>query len=219
VGQKFEVMLPKGTYTKEDLEKLFSDKDELMKIVSSSVPKEYQDFISGLIAIEPSAVEDIVTDIVSDTDTQAKLIADLKKQIDNLTKQRAEDVKTIQDIADTVIDQAADATHPAAPTTTGATTATTATTAIGQPSTLTPGFRANPYTVSVTPQQMLQQNLGSGATYTAQSASYTTTTTYQPTTVVTTGTTPETGPSEILLIAFIVTFLGLVGWRFIRTFA
>ncbi len=223
VGEEMELAIEKGIYTEDDLVELFSNKDELAKIINGSIPEEYINLISKVITpISAEDIEDIVNAVTGETsDSQAKLIEDLKRQIDNLTKQRQEDVKTIQDIADTVIDQATDTATHAAATTTGATTGTTATSAIGQPSQLVPGFKANPYTVSVTPQQMLQKNLGAGTTYTTAS-----TTTYQPTyqqtvqaSVITGTTTPETGPSEVLLMAFVITFLGLVGWRFVRTFA
>jgi len=210
IDKKADCKLMKGDYKEEDINKIFSQKDEFTKTCTGDAVGILGSYLDSL-GVSAGA-----------TDGQAKLIADLKKQIDQLQTQRKDDVKTMQDLADQARDLA---THPAADATVP--TSITSTTTIGQPSTLQPGFRVNPYKVTVTPQQMLQQNLGQGGQYAQTTGTYDQTgyqqnyqanAAYQQS-AVTSGATPQTGPSEILLITFVLTFLGLVGWKFVRSFA
>lgn len=90
---------------------------------------------------------------------------------------------------------------------------------IGEPPAQTPGFRANPYRVNLTPQQVLQQNLAGGVT--AQPASPQNN--YPPSGGSNTyngslsgGKTPETGPAETLLAVIAITYLGTMFWEWRR---
>jgi len=227
VDQIADCKLKKGDYKEEDINKIFSNKDELSKTCTGDAVDTLGKYIDSLGASASAATTPAATTPAAVTDEQAKLIADLKKQIDQLQIQRKNDAKTMQDI----VNEAAEQTIHAAASESTAPTSITSTTAIGQPQTLQPGFRVNPYRVTVTPQQMLQQNLGQGGQYAQQNAVYSQTgyqqnyqQAYQPgaayqQSVVTSGATPQTGPSEILFITFVLTFLGLVGWKFMRAFA
>lgn len=135
-------------------------------------------------------------------DPQAKLIEDLNQQLADLQKQREEDIKAMQELADV--------TKPSAPE--GVPPSITTTTNIGQPSAIQPGFRANTYTVTVTPEEMLRRNMSGGYQIAAQPV-------VQPAYQVSTPSavqTPDTGPSEIMFIAFLLTFISLLGWKLIR---
>ncbi len=210
VGESFDLKLAKGDYTEEDIEKLLTNADELKTANNDSTPKDYANFLAGNLADEAASTEG---------GEQNKLIEDLKKQIENLQGQREEDKKTLEDLA-VVLDDQDGTTHGAASDSAALPTSITSTTTIGQPPAVQPGFRVNPYKVTVSPQQVLSQNTAAGVQY-AQSATISTYQQAQAQTspIVTSGTTPETGPSEVLLLAFVVTFLGLISWRFIRTFA
>jgi len=88
---------------------------------------------------------------------------------------------------------------------------------------LQPGFRTNPYRVTVSPEQMLRQNAASGVPqYSAPSiGSYQPAPATQPTyqyQPVTGKKTPQTGP-ETTALALFVGFMALVSWKFMRTFA
>ncbi len=90
---------------------------------------------------------------------------------------------------------------------------------------LQPGFRANPYRVTISPEQMLRQNAaGSVPQYSNasigsyQPAPATQQPVYQPYQPVTGTKTPQTGPEETAL-ALLVAFMALVSWKFVRTFA
>ena len=140
------------------------------------------------IAVEPISVpEEVEEPEVEEPDVQAELIAELTKQIEGLQKQREEDMQALQDL--TALVQEQEVARPAAP--------------------VQPGFRANPYVVTITPEEVLRQNLAMGV-----QPAVTPTPTYQ---VIPAEVTPETGPSEMMIIGFIITFLALLGWRFVRT--
>ncbi len=206
VGESFDMKLAKGDYTEEDLEKLLTSADDLKSADNDTTPQSYADFLAGTLKAAPAELSE-----------QEKLIEDLKNQIENLQGQREEDKKTLEDLAGALGQE--ETVHGAAGTST-LPTSITSTATIGQPSAVQPGFRLNPYKVTLTPQQVLSQNTAAGVQF-AQAASVNT---YQQAQaqsapVITSGTTPETGPSEVLLLTFVATFLALLGWRFIRTFA
>ena len=200
IGQKADCKLKKGDYKKEDLEKIFTDKTQLTSTCTGDVADTLGKYLDSLT--QAAAATEAQNE-------QAKLIADLQKQINDLQQQREQDLEALK-AAQTNL-------YPSA------TTGVTATTQIGQPQAVQPGFRANPYKVTITPQQMLQQNTGIVGQYAQQVPAYQATgyqayqqPTYQAT--VTSKATPETGPSEILIITFSLTFLGLVSWKFVRSF-
>lgn len=139
-------------------------------------------------------------------DPQAKLVEELSKQLEQLQKQREEDIKAMQELADV--------TKPSAPE--GVPPSVGATSTLGQPPAVQPGFRSNTHTVTVTPEEMLRRNMAGGYQVAQQS---TTQPVYQPAYQVSTPPavqTPDTGPSEVMLIAFLLTFVSLLGWKLIR---
>jgi hypothetical protein len=91
------------------------------------------------------------------------------------------------------------------------------------PSTLQPGFRENPYRVTISPEQMLRQNAAGGVPQYSNVSigSYQPAPATQPTyqyQPVTGKKTPQTGP-ETTALALFVAFVALVSWKFMRTFA
>ncbi|MBU1017596.1 hypothetical protein KKA33_01050 [Patescibacteria group bacterium] len=145
-------------------------------------------------------------------DTQAKLIEDLNKQLEQLQKQREEDIKTMEDL----VEAAEEGLKPSASETTSVPPSVTTTSTLGQPPAVQPGFRTNTHTVTITPQAMLNRNMTGGYQIAQQSV---TTPVYQPAYQVSTPSavqTPDTGPSEVMFIAFILTFISLLGWKLIR---
>ena len=146
------------------------------------------------IAVEPVSVpEEVeVEPEAEEPDAQAELIAELTKQLEDLQKQREQDMQALQDLTKLIQEGA----RPAAP-------------AIQPP--VQPGFRANPYRVTIAPEEVLRQNLARGVQITQPIAAP------APTYQVQAEVTPETGPSEIMIIGFIITFLALLGWKFVRT--
>lgn len=206
IGEEITCKLAQGTYTQAQLEKVFSDKDELTKNCTGSAVDTLKKYLEGLIAAATASAD-------------AKAVADLKKQLEALTKIVADtQTKPAAVTATAPTATTAVSTTPTATTTTTPTSVATTTT-IGQPSAVTPGFKVNTNTVSITPQQMLQQNLASGTTYAQPTTTAAAVTTAPTVTTISTTSTPQTGPSEVILMALILTFLGLAGWKFVRTFA
>lgn len=211
VDEEITCKLAQDDYTQSELEKVFSDKDELEKNCTGTAVDTLKAYLEGL------------TSAAATTTSDTKAVEDLKKQLEALTKIVA-DTQTKPAAATTTTTPT---TTTTAVSTTPATTTTTTpasvatTTAIGQPSTVTPGFKTNPYTVTLSPQQVLQQNLASGTTYVQSTAATTSSavTTAPTTTTISTTATPQTGPSEVILMTLILSFLGLVGWKFVRIFA
>ncbi len=163
------------------------------------------------ISVEPiSGPEDVEVKPVAEEETPGdELIQELKEQIEQLQAQREQQDKDLQDLAKIVQSQSV---YPSAPT------SITSTTAIGQPSAQS-GFRQNPYTVTITPEEMLRQNMARGGQYAQQPPAYTQPIAYQQTyqeSIPQTDRTPDTGPSEVMIIAFLLTFVSLIGWKLIR---
>jgi hypothetical protein len=221
-GQEADCKIKQGDYKQEDVTKVFSDKASLSAACNGPATDTLGKYLDSLSATPAATATDAAA--TATTDAQAKLVDDLKKQIDQLQQQRKDDIKTMQDLAQTSQTQAN--LYPSAPASGNLPTGVVSTTAIGQPQALQPGFRTNPYKVTITPQQMLQQNLNGGAQYAQQTA---TQTVYQQqnyqqqyqqpaqkVVVANGGKTPQTGPSEILLITFAITFAGILCWRFVR---
>ncbi|HEY5140252.1 MAG TPA: hypothetical protein VIJ25_13195, partial [Methylococcales bacterium] len=231
IGQEADCKIKQGDYKQEDVTKVFSDKSSLSAACNGPATDTLGKFLDSLsvTSTTSTAVTPTTDATATATDAQAKLVDDLKKQIDQLQQQRKDDIKTMQDLAQT--SQAQANLYPSAPASGGnLPTGVVSTTAIGQPQALQPGFRANPYKVTVTPQQMLQKNLNGGSQYAQQTATQTVyqqqnyqqqyTQQYQQPAqsvpVANGGKTPQTGPSEILLITFALTFVGILCWRFVR---
>lgn len=214
-GSLMDCQIKQGEYTSESLNELFKTKSFLDEQCDGQAVA----FISDTI----TKPEEKPSEEPADS-AQAQLINDLKNQIDNLQNQRAEDVKALQDLVEVVTDQ--EAVHPSAG---NQPSSVVSTAAIGQPSTLQPGFRLNTHTVSVTPEEMLRRNTGAQATaykpivlqnqLSNQQVGAQYGQTQSGTSFANAGSTPETGPSEVLLLTFVITFLGLVFRRFIGIFA
>lgn len=142
----------------------------------------------------------------ADEELKAELDAN-RKLLEELSKQLAE-VKGEGQAAP------AEAVHSAA-----SDTAAEVTSVIGQPQAATPsGYRPNPYRVTVTPQQVLQQNTAVAQANAAPPPAIpaAATQTYYDAQLAAASGTPESGPA--LTVALILTFVTLVGWRFRKIF-
>ncbi len=181
--------LEKGTYDEDQFVTLYENTDEFLEKCSGPAVEALEAYLAGLAEEEGA---------------QAELIDELNKQLEELQKQREEDIKAMEELA-----EAAEGMKPAAP---GTVPGVDTTAAIGQPSAVQqPGFRVNPHTVTTTPEAMLRQNQASGYQV-AQAVP-------QPTAQVTTPEavrTPDSGPSEVMFIAFLLTFVSLLGWKLLR---
>jgi len=218
VGKDAVCKLSKGVYTQESLQANFSDPIKLSEVCSGSAVDSLKAYLVTLTA----------------DNSQADLVAQLKKQVDELQAQKDQSNKLMQDLVNEVQAQKTNGTYPAAPA---------ATTSAGTANAVQPGFRTNPYRVSVTPEQMLSQRLAgaSAPTYGSTGTIYTNVSNsqvYQPvnaqgipssnyqntqspvsgTTLIKGSKTPQTGP-EATAIALFAAFVALVFRKFTRTFA
>ncbi|MBI5421907.1 hypothetical protein HZA44_02130 [Candidatus Peregrinibacteria bacterium] len=138
---------------------------------------------------------------------QDKQVEDLLRQIQELQSQKEESTKMMQDLVNIVQEQKQEGVRPAAP---------------APATTVQPGFRANPYRVSVTPEQMLnQRSAGGSVVVPQQTAAYQQPAmqTYQPAYQPVRGAnTPQTGPEQIAIV-LMAGFVSVVLWKFTRTFA
>jgi len=229
--------IKKGTYTKDALDKLFASTTDLNKQLSGTyctgtAVTNMSKYLAGVEKAKAAAVK--VKADAAKAVSEAKAVADLKAELEKLKKQQKADAAKLQNLKSA-------ASKSTTTTTTQVPTSVTSTSTIGQPTGITPGFKANPYKVSSTPQQVLQQNLASGYTTSQSTAtpavstsstatSGNTVTYHQPYSVSVTKAnntnkslsnikkTPSSGPTEMLLITFVITFLGLVGWKFRKVF-
>lgn len=111
--------------------------------------------------------------------------------------------------------------------------------ATAQGSTVQPGFRVNPYAVTISPQQVLQQNLATNGQF-AQQLAANAGGQFQPApqfaqqgipfadfqqaraaeaALGSVNRTPDSGPADTLLLTLILTFMGWLGWKAVRAFA
>lgn len=207
-GKTAECKLEKGEYTESSLQSKLGDPDEALSNCTGSAIDIIEQF-AAFLGSAPKA------------DPKDDLIAELSEQLSQLQSQKELQDAALQDLTQIVQDQLQNG-RPAAPVTlpTGLPpanipTSITSTTGIGQPGVVSPLFRSNPYVVSISPEQVLAQNKAGGVQYVAQATSPV----YQPSyTAPQVAQTPETGP-ETILIAFLVSFLALMGWKFTRIFA
>lgn len=179
------------------------------------------------ISVEPVAEAETIEIEPITEDGEGTLITELQEKIKQMEEDRDDQLEAIEELTKLVQNQMEQDTRAAAPGEVPPGVATTA--GIGQTGQARPGFRPNTHTVTVTPEQVLQQNKGLIAKYaqqefaavTAPTASYQEI--YQQATAIkiqpTAERTPETGPSEMMLIAFIIAFAALTGWKFLKTFA
>jgi len=198
-------------------EPVVQPEEEAVSIVIEPIaepePVEVEPADSAEPSVDPEgAAEEVVEE--TPADTQAQLIEELNKQLEELQKQREEDVKTMEELAKAAEEEM----KPAAleETTTGVPSSVVTTTEIGQPSAVQPDFRVNTHTVAITPQEMLSQNMAGGYQVAQQAVI---TPVYQPAYQVSTPSavqTPDTGPSQVMFIAFLLTFVSLLGWKLIR---
>ncbi|MBI5411704.1 hypothetical protein HZA43_00840 [Candidatus Peregrinibacteria bacterium] len=164
-------------------------------------------------AIDVTAKTETKTETTPDAASVAQ-IADLQKQLQDAQKQHEADEAKIKDLTA----QVAQAAHPAAeqPAVNAVTPVVSAqvpnsiqsTSVLGQKDQLQPRYRVNTHTVGSTPQVALQQNAAGALSAIQQKAVQTT--------VKVAKTTPQSGPSEMVLIAFMLTFLGLMGWKTVK---
>lgn len=182
-----------------EAEPVVQPEEEAVDIVIEPIVEPEEVIIEPVEEVMEEPAEEVVEE---EPDAQAELVQSLSEQIEQLQKQREEDLKAMEELVTLVEEEV----KPAAPP------SVTTTTTLGQPPALVPGFRVNPYRVAQTPEQVLQQNLASGAQFAQAPAQPV----IKPPAV---STTPDTGPSEILLITFALTFLGAMLWKLVRVFA
>jgi hypothetical protein len=143
--------------------------------------------------------------IKEELDANRQLLEDLSKQVAEFKEKDQQKTAIIEDLTGIVQEQAKEEVRPSAPETIPS--AVTTTTTIGQVPT---GYRANTHTVTITPQQALQQNTAqfqmqqtvgavANADYRAQLAQA--------------EGTPDSGPREALLLALSLAFISLLGWK------
>lgn len=128
-------------------------------------------------------------------DANARLIAELKKQVEDLKAQQQ---------------QTAAAPAPVDLHAAASTEAATTTTFLGQTS--PEGYRLNAHRAPVSPQVVLQQNLAGGYRAVPSSAASVPSSTYRANLSGVRGT-PDSGPREVTTIALIMTFLIVIGWK------
>ncbi|MBU0727736.1 hypothetical protein KKA95_03555 [Patescibacteria group bacterium] len=142
--------------------------------------------------------------IQEELDANQKLLQELSQQIAEFKEKDEEKTKIIEDLAEIVqedLHAAAADTATEATATIGTTTSTTTTT----------GYRVNTHTVTMTPHEALAINT---AQYASAQATYDGVTVADYSAQLSSATgTPDSGPKEILLVAFILTFVSLLGWR------
>ncbi len=143
-----------------------------------------------------------------EADTKEQLISDLTQKIENLNKQLANSNNGLRGAAADI----------------GA----MSNLAIGQPSAQNPAFRSNPYRVTVTPAEILQQNQSQGFvaspvgqnnfpnTISARQINGNLSSPVFQNQNLSGGKTPETGAGETLLIALFFTYIALSGWKYLR---
>lgn len=152
-------------------------------------------------AAEPETAEQ--TALQQELDQNKQLLEELKKQV--------ADLKTAQN---TDLRSAAPSNGQAVPVV-SSTVGTAATAAVGQSAVAQPNYRLNTHRVAVTPQAVLQQNLTGGAVYQSVGTSSVPTVgnpSYSANLTRAQGT-PESGPREVMAIAFLMTFFALLGWK------
>ncbi len=190
------------------------------------------------IAVEPiTEAETIVLDdlepIASDEDenltANEKLLKELAAQVEDLKAKDEASQDMIEDLVTTISEEgtlrgSAPGTVPLAPEAPAVTPpAITTTNIISQPGAVT-GFRANTHTVAQTPQQVLAQNQGiiaasGGTTVVSTPVLVAVADISAPSTDLSgVNATPETGP-EALMLAMLLAFVSLLGWKAKKTFA
>ena len=188
VGKDATCKLAKGDYTEQSLQAIFADMNQLSQKCSGS-------------AID--AVK-MLTGVATAMGSQAEIIQGLLQQVQQLQNQKEQNTEMMTDLVNLVQQQGTQGVRPSAPEQPATT---------GQPAAVQPGFRTNPYRVSVSPEELLRQRMAGGVPIpTTQYAQA-----YQPapSTPRAEGS-PQTGPETIVLF---MGFLALVGWKFMRTFA
>lgn len=188
-GKEALCKLPKGAYTQDSLLANFMDADKMAQSCTGSAV----DALKGYLVAASLA------------GSQNQLVQQLLTQVQQLQNQKDQSTQMVQDLVNMVQNEGVKPVAPVAQPTYGTQTTTA----------LQPNFRANPYRVTISPEEMLRRNSTSGVSgvqptsiaYQQYQAPY------QP---ITGQGTPETGPAETM--ALMVAFLGLVAWKFKRTF-
>ena len=168
------------------------------------------------------ASEETVVDpaIQEELDNNRKLLEELSKQIAQFQEKDKQNNQAIQDLTEIVKDEM---THPAADSVTPAETTTVLlgqkTNEVTSPVISSAGYRVNVHAVKITPQQALQQNTARIAMQqTASSSVSVTDTAYSDYSahLSQAQATPDSGPRESILLAFILSFAAMLGWRFFK---
>jgi hypothetical protein len=157
------------------------------------------------VAEQPAEETEVSAGIKQELDANRQLLEDLSKQVAEFKEKDQQKTEIIEDLTKIAQEQTTEEVHPSAPETVSPAVTTTA--AIGQVPT---GYRVNTHTVTITPQQALQQNTAqfqmqqtvaavANADYRAQLAQA--------------EGTPDSGPKEALLLALSLAFISLLGWK------
>lgn len=154
---------------------------------------------------EPAEETEVPDAVQEELDANRQLLEELSKQIAEFKEKDQEKTAIIEDLADIVQDQIE--VRPSAPTTVPPAVSTT--TAIGQVPT---GYRVNTHIVTMTPQQVLQQNTAQLQMQQTAVAATSDQQIYRDRLAQLEGTT-DSGPKEALLIALSLAFIALLGWK------
>ena len=180
-------------------------KNKELEIFSQFDPSE------GVRDSSESSDQSDSTEIQEELDANRKLLEELSNQVAEFKKKDEQKTEVIEDLT-TMVRDGVESVHGSADEVPAVLTTST----IGQASTpiTATGYRANTHKVTLTPQQVLQQNTAKAqgvqqvvlATPQAQQA-------YDAQLAQVTGT-PDSGPRESLLLALTLTFIALLGWKF-----
>ena len=174
-------------------------------------------------------------------DANRLLLKQLSEQISEFKKKDEEKTKIMEDLIDITVNSDNTEIHASAPDvvdttlelsdtsstdTTAITTppvsttnnlAVTATTSFGESALGSDGYRVNTHTVNITPQQALAKHSAVQANHIPQNTlSVSESTIDYSDSYSRLDTTPESGPKESLLLALILSFISLLGWRLLK---
>jgi len=163
------------------------------------------------VATDTAADTEVTGAIKDELDANRKLLEELSKQVSEFKQKDQAKTEVIEDLTAIVQEQISTDTelHPSAPESTPAVTATTT---LGQAAV---GYKFNTHTVTMTPYQVLQQNTAqmqqTQQAYLGQTAAQQQI--YRNQLSQAQGT-PDSGPREALMLTLILSFVGVLGWKF-----
>lgn len=162
--------------------------------------------------VPAEVVEEVVEEvdpIKEELNENRKLLEELSKQLADIKEKDDEKTKIIEDLTEIATGQIEDQElRPSAP----ASPSVSATASLGN---VPAGYRVNTHTVSLTPQQALAQNTATmdAKTNSTIAASQTEAQKLYQAQLSAAQGTPESGPKEAMLLAFILAFVALLSWK------